>query len=94
MNLLYPDLLEEGLVGHKVNYVYVSTRDDPNCFVDVSETLALKIEALRQHKSQMGDWDPEPYVRERHGELGERVGCAYAESFRRMILKPIGEPNR
>ena len=94
MNLLYPDLLEEGLRGHKVNYVYIATRDDPNCFVDVGETLALKIEALRRHESQMGDWDPEPYVRERHAALGERAGCEYAESFRRMTLKPVAEPDR
>jgi LmbE family N-acetylglucosaminyl deacetylase len=91
MNLLYPDLLEEGLRGHKVNYVYVSTRDDPDCYVDISGTLSLKIEALRQHASQMNGWDPAPWVRQRHADLGQRAGCDYAESFRRMILKPIEE---
>jgi LmbE family N-acetylglucosaminyl deacetylase len=89
MNLLYPDLVEEGLRGHKVNYVYVSTRDDPDCYVDISDTLSLKIEALRQHASQMDGWDPEPWVRERHAILGEKAGLDFAESFRRMILKPI-----
>jgi LmbE family N-acetylglucosaminyl deacetylase len=89
MNLLYPDLLEEGLTGHKPNYVYIATSDDPDTHVDVSETIALKIEALRQHKSQMGDWDPEPWLRERHAEIGKEAGCPYAESFRRMTLKPI-----
>jgi len=91
MNLLYPDLREEGLSGHKVNHVYVSTRDDPDCYVDIGDTLVLKIEALRQHKSQMEDWDPAPWVRERHAILGEEAGCEYAESFRRMVLKPIEE---
>jgi LmbE family N-acetylglucosaminyl deacetylase len=89
MNLLYPDMLEEGLTGHKPNYVYVATWEDPDHYVDISETIALKIEALRQHKSQMGDWDPEPRIRERHAEIGRRAGYAYAECFRRMTLRPI-----
>jgi LmbE family N-acetylglucosaminyl deacetylase len=94
MNLLYPDLVAEGLTGHKVNYVYVSTREDPNCYVDVSETVELKLEALRQHRSQMGDWDPDPRIRERLAEVGRQAGCAYAESFRRMTLKPIEGESR
>lgn len=91
MNLLYPDLVEQGLRGHKVNHVYVSTREDPNCFVDIGSTLGIKIDALRQHRSQMNGWDPEPWVRERHAALGEEAGCEYAEPFRRMVLKPIEE---
>jgi len=89
MNLLYPDMAEEGLTGHKPNYVYISTREDPDTYVDVSDTVGLKIAALRQHKSQMGDWDPEPRIRERLAEVGRQAGCAYAESFRRMTLKPV-----
>jgi LmbE family N-acetylglucosaminyl deacetylase len=89
MDLLYPDMVEEGLRGHKVNVVYVATREDPNGYIDISETIALKIEALRQHASQMGDWDPGPWIRERQAELGQKAGCAYAEAFRRMTLKPI-----
>jgi LmbE family N-acetylglucosaminyl deacetylase len=89
MNLLYPDMLEEGLTGHKPNYVYISTRMDPNCYVDVTETAELKIEALRQHESQMGDWDPGPPIKERLAVYGEEAGCPYAEPFRRMTLKPL-----
>jgi LmbE family N-acetylglucosaminyl deacetylase len=88
MDLLYPDLLEEGLRGHKPNYVYISTGEDANYYVDISDTIERKIEALRQHKSQLGDWDPEPRIRERNAAVGKRVGFAYAESFRRMELKP------
>jgi LmbE family N-acetylglucosaminyl deacetylase len=89
MNLLYPDLLEEGLTGHKPNYVYIATWEDPDHFVDITETIALKIEALRQHRSQMGDRDPEPRIRERHAAIGRSVGYAYAEAFRLMTLRPI-----
>jgi len=91
MNLLYPDMLEEGLHGHKVNHVYISTRDDPDCYVDIGNTVNLKIEALRQHASQMNGWDPGPPIRERQAVLGAEAGCEYAEAFRRMVLKPIEE---
>jgi LmbE family N-acetylglucosaminyl deacetylase len=89
MNLLYPDMLAEGLTGHKPNTVYISTWQDPDTYIDISETIDLKIEALRQHKSQMGDRDPGPRIRERHAAIGRRAGLAYAESFRRMILRPV-----
>ncbi len=88
MDLLYPDLVEEGLRGHKVNAVYVSTGDDPDTYVDISDAIHLKVEALRQHASQLGDWDPEPRTRQRNAEIGKDAGCEYAEAFRRMTLKP------
>lgn len=89
MNLLYPDLLEEGLTGHKVNYVYVSFGDKANYYVDITETIDLKIKALRQHKSQLGDWDPEERIKNWAAEVGSKVGFAYAERFRRIVQKPV-----
>lgn len=87
MELLYPDLAAAGLSGHKANYVYVSTGEDANHYVDISETIDVKIAALREHVSQLGDWDPGPRIRERAAAVGAKVGFAYAESFRRMRLK-------
>ncbi|MBK8985994.1 MAG: PIG-L family deacetylase [Chloroflexi bacterium] len=93
MHLLYPDLDAEGLPPHKVNYVYVSwPSQKPNYFVDISETLELKIAALQQHVSQLGDWDPSPRLKEWSAETGKRVGFRHAESYFRISLKPIEEP--
>jgi LmbE family N-acetylglucosaminyl deacetylase len=89
MNLLYPDLLEDGLTGHKPNYVYIATWEDPDHFVDITDTIALKIEALRQHRSQMGDRDPEARIKERHAAIGRSAEYTYAEAFRLMTLRPI-----
>lgn len=89
MTLLYPDLAEEGLVGHKVNYVYVHWGQKPNLYVDISDTVDMKIEALRQHKSQLGDWDPEEQIRQWSADVGKQVGLDHAEAFRRITLKPI-----
>lgn len=89
MEILYPDLLQEKLAGHKVNYVFISTRDDPNYFVDITETIDVKIMALRQHASQLGDWDPEPRTRDWAAQVGEKAGFQFAESYRRIVLKEI-----
>lgn len=89
MHLLHKEFEEEGITPHKVNYVYVTTYDDANFYVDISESIDTKIEALRQHSSQLGDWDPEERMKGRAAEVGRRVGFAYAESFRRMTLQAI-----
>lgn len=92
MNLLYPDLEAEGLKGHKVNYVYISNpRQEPNYFVDISETIDVKIEALRQHVSQLGDWELEEPIKNWGAEIGKKVGFKYAERFFRITLKDPNE---
>ncbi len=86
MRLLYPDLLEEGLEPHKVNYVYISTNEGANYYVDISDTIDLKLNALREHASQLGDWDPDERIRGWNAELGKKVGFPYAEVYRRMTI--------
>ncbi len=90
MRLLHQEFEEEGIMPHKVNYVYVSgSLDNATIFVDTSEVIDTKLEALRQHKSQLGDWDPTERIKGWSAEVGKRVGFAYAEAFRRITLKPI-----
>ncbi|MFL7838155.1 MAG: PIG-L deacetylase family protein [Candidatus Promineifilaceae bacterium] len=91
MAMLYPDLADEGLAGHKVNFVYVNRGSENNVYIDISDTIDLKIEALRQHKSQLGDWDPADRLKEWSSEIGKKVGFNYAEAFRRITLKPVEE---
>jgi LmbE family N-acetylglucosaminyl deacetylase len=86
MPLVFLDLAEEGLTPHRVKQVYIWGSLEPNVWVDIGETLDCKIEALRQHKSQLGDWDPTERMTERARERAEGQGMEYAETFRRMIL--------
>lgn len=88
MRLLYPEFEAEGITPHKVNHVYISYAPDANVYVDISETMPLKIEALRQHSSQFGDWDPSEMVTNWSKETGKQVGFAYAEAYRRLTLNP------
>lgn len=88
MRLLYPEFEAEGIMPHKVNHVYISYAPDANVYVDISETMPLKIEALRQHSSQFGDWDPSEMVTNWSKETGKQVGFTYAEAYRRLTLNP------
>ena len=89
MNLLYPDFFEEGLLGHKPNFVLISHAQEPNFYVDITETIEIKIEALRQHVSQLGEWDPEPRIREWSATVGKQVGFRHAEAYRRITLREL-----
>lgn len=78
---------EEGFKAHKVRKVYVTSfGQEADTYVDISSTIDLKLEALRQHVSQMGDWDPEPMMREWAAERGKGKEMAYAEAFRVITL--------
>ncbi len=88
--LLWPELGK----SHRVCMVYLASAVEPNVAVDISETIGRKIAALRQHKSQMGDWDPEQRIRERAVENGKDLGMAYAERFRRMTINEPEQPEK
>lgn len=82
----FPELLLEGLPPHTVREVWVTGTETPDHFVDVSQTLERKLEALRCHRSQQQD-DPGERVSARLAEAGKPHGIAYAESFRRVASR-------
>src|SRR3954454_2571965 len=51
----HPELLEEGYEPWSVAEIYVMTANTPQVFVDITETVERKLEALRSHSSQMQD---------------------------------------
>ena len=75
---------DAGLPAHKVREVYFSGTRHPNTYVDITETIELKIQALLSHRSQLTE--PERWlVRPQFAsQRGEQIGCRYAEAFRRM----------
>jgi len=82
MPLLWPDLGDP----HKVHRVYVYGNDEPNVWMDIGETVETKIEALKKHASQMGDWDPTQRIMDWSAQTGKDKDLAHAESFRAIIL--------
>jgi len=47
----------------------------------MAETIEQKIAALKQHASQMGDWDPTEMIKEWGAETGKEKALAYVESY-------------
>ncbi|MBP9502565.1 MAG: PIG-L family deacetylase [Candidatus Promineofilum sp.] len=92
MDLLYPDLAAEGLTGYKVNYVYVILSQKANCYIDISDTIDLKVEALKKHASQFEVNEAAKMIRTWAAEAGQKVGFDYAEAFYRITLKSPEEP--
>ena len=82
MPLLWPELGEP----HRVHHVYIRGNDEPNTWVDISETIETKIAALKQHASQMGDWDPTDRIKEWNASVGEEKGMDFAENYRVITL--------
>ena len=83
---LFEELAKEGLQAHKPRKVYVTSWRGADYFVDIEETIEIKIDALRAHKSQMKDWDPDDFIRKWAAESGEGKEMTYAEGFRVVTL--------
>ena len=74
---------DAGLPPHKVRQVYFSGSAHPNTYVDITETIELKIQALASHRSQITPSESiAEYVRDFAARYGEKIGCQYAEGFR------------
>ena len=80
--LMFPELLDEGLEPYEVPNLWLSAAD-PDTFVDITDTIDRKIEALAQHVSQDGN-EAAPFVQERAAELGKAAGSTYAEGFKAL----------
>ncbi len=86
-HLNFPEHLEQGLPPHKVPVVYIATTPNPTTWVDITDFLDIKLEAILQHKSQVKD--PEALIerwKERLRTSDENGRVRYREGFRVMYL--------
>ena len=84
---LFTDIEKEfGYSAHKPRKVFVATGNDADTFINITDTIETKIEALKAHISQMKGWDPEPMIRQWGQETGKGKEMAYAESYRVVTL--------
>jgi LmbE family N-acetylglucosaminyl deacetylase len=84
--LIFPELLDEGLEPHKVSAVFIHGSDQPDTFIDIGAVLDVKLAALKEHRTQMGQWDPTEMITAWAKQQGARRKLAAAESFRLMRL--------
>jgi LmbE family N-acetylglucosaminyl deacetylase len=90
--LTFPELLLEGLEPHKVAEVYIYGTNAADRWVDITGSIETKIAALREHASQIRDWDPTDMMKQwaretanHHPARPEGFG-EFAESFKYVKL--------
>ncbi|KPL25388.1 MAG: hypothetical protein AMJ93_00380 [Anaerolineae bacterium SM23_84] len=84
---VFRELLDEGLEPHRVHEIYLYGAPEPDSYVDITQTVELKIQALRAHRSQVSPEYAEARLRDWNAEVGRRYGVPYAEEYRRIILR-------
>ncbi len=87
MPMYFPEQFSATLREHRVKQVYFFSTDQPNHWVDISDVIDKKIEALRCHTSQMSNPDIDEYIRQRARIVGVEHGYAYAEAFHHMTMR-------
>jgi LmbE family N-acetylglucosaminyl deacetylase len=84
---LFEELAAEGLTAHKPRKVFVNVWDNKaDIYVNIEDTIEIKIAALRAHKSQMGEWDPGSSIKEWAASSAQGKEMAFAEGYRVVTL--------
>jgi LmbE family N-acetylglucosaminyl deacetylase len=91
--LIFPDLLEAGYEPYNVKRLYIQGSEKSDTWVDISETIDIKIEALKKHVSQVDTHEVDKWMRDWAKEVGGEKGLDFAEAYRVMILKRDEEEN-
>jgi LmbE family N-acetylglucosaminyl deacetylase len=86
--MYHPGLLDERLMPHAVHEIYLTGASQPDRWVDITDVMDVKIEAIRSHSSQL----PEPEqtlerVRQRAEVVDEYGRCVYREAFRYLKIR-------
>lgn len=93
MPLSFAEQIEqEGLEPYRVRHILVCSTFQPDTWIDISETIELKIKALREHVSQLdGRRDYEALIRGWAESAGAAAGIPYAEAYMQIRRPPDNE---
>lgn len=84
-------LLDEGLEPWDVSELWMMSFGTGPHHVDITATFDRKMEALRCHASQLGDWDPQERMRAMASERGREIGVELAEAFTVLRFRDLEE---
>ncbi|MET1159593.1 MAG: PIG-L deacetylase family protein [Thermoprotei archaeon] len=84
MPLFNREDLDMGLDVHKVRYIAYYYTNRPNYFIDITDYMNKKLEALKQHASQFGDsWEAiSGLITIMSALYGRRIGVKYADAVK------------
>ena len=83
--LHFPEHEAEGLSPHKTGTLMFWGPEEIETYVDISESMDIKADALRCHRSQLGGLAEDEsigWLRSWCAEMGKKAGYAYAEGYR------------
>jgi LmbE family N-acetylglucosaminyl deacetylase len=91
----YRDLALAGLPAHAVRevWLYFTSAEHANHWVDITDTLELKIKALAAHTSQIGEWAASGGLAKEITKWAEEAAkrhdlpYRYAEGFQRVVIE-------
>lgn len=81
---------QEKLEPHKTGTILFWGAEQPDTYIDITNTLDLKLKAVLAHHSQVTNHrerDVVQFVKERAREAGASQGFSYAESFRKVTFR-------
>jgi len=85
-HLSFPELLPD-YEPHMVREVYLIQWEQPGLTINITNTMDVKLEAIRCHASQIGDFKTfEARMRDRAAILGKASGYQYAEGFDHVVV--------
>lgn len=85
--MAFPGLSRSGLPAHNVRRLYLFWSNHANAWVDISSTLDRKLDALREHRSQIRDVDGlVERIRSWAAEEGAAIGATAAEALRVIVI--------
>lgn len=85
--LMFTELLSAGHEPHNVKRLYIHGSEKPDTWIDIRETIEIKIEALKKHVSQPDTHDVDQWIHDWAKEEGQEKGLDRAEAFKVMILE-------
>jgi LmbE family N-acetylglucosaminyl deacetylase len=87
-HLFFPEQLKDGLDIARVHEVYLFGTNEPDTWIDITDTIDTKLHAAQAHASQLRDPSGlrDERQRARAHEVGEPQGMQYAEAFKVLRL--------
>jgi len=87
-HLNFPQHLESGLEPHKTAEIWYFGSDQPDVYIDITDTFDDKVNALLAHKSQVGEGENlAERLRERSADLAKDQSFELAEAFKAIQMR-------
>jgi LmbE family N-acetylglucosaminyl deacetylase len=88
-HLHFPEHKAEGLETHKVADIMLWGTEEPDTFIDITDTIERKISSLKKHASQVSsdDGDVGDFIKSNGQRVGQRANFPYGEAFRRIQIR-------